>query len=175
MLDSYRISHEWLNTTCVEKHGFKYIIGLDYSFFDYSILFIVISCIFGCAFATTHINSYLARESTSPKRFLRTLIGFIIVAVFWTLVQTIDVDNFTTDFIVKKAMAHFIIGYFVYGVYPCTWEYLGFFEEQFETESEYSVTITHPDEHISEAQSENSYSMEGSKGKISLYAVTLYN
>ena len=164
MLDHYRILHNWVNTPWVRQHGFKYNIGIDYSFFDYSIIFTIIGCIFGCSFATTRIDNYLIRRTPLWKRIVRTIIGFSIWAVIYTIARIIYVDNYPSDFILKKWVPHFMIAYFAYGLYPCTWLYFGLVDyEDDSSDSDYSVTVTHPKEERSHSEEDHTPTRSDSK------------
>ena len=139
--NNYRISHQWVQAPCILEDGFKYKIGIEYSFLDLSIIFTMIGAIFGAAFANTHVDNFLMRESSTPQRLIRTLIGLAIITVFSESMQSIDPDNYTSEFLFKMALPNFMTAYFVYGLFPCTWEYLGLINrDDEETETERSVS-----------------------------------
>lgn len=171
-LDTFRIKHQWLNTPCIQEHGFKYMIGIDYSFFDFDVVFFGLGCIFGCAFATTHIDNYLMQESTFEKKFTRTLIGVGLVVIFWSILSHIPVDSFASDFILRRAITHFLISYFTYGLYPCTWGYFGLLVNDLESSSA-SPSFGKSAEKYSGYESAYSDSKPGSKYKLQFYNLTI--
>jgi len=57
---SYSHKEIWMRSDCLQKRMPAYKLGLDYTFFDFSILSTFIGCVFGCSFAATKIDSFLS-------------------------------------------------------------------------------------------------------------------
>ncbi|CAI2364166.1 unnamed protein product [Moneuplotes crassus] len=117
---------KWAQAPCIVENGthLRYDLGGDYTFFDNYILFMIVGCVFGCAFASSQIDDFLSRETKTYKKVIRTIIGLIIILGIELGSQAIPVDNYLTEFIFRYGLPNYVMGYFCYGIYPIIWQYL---------------------------------------------------
>lgn len=79
---------------------------------------------FGCAYASSHIDAYLFQETPAYKRLIRSVIAIVLVVMLYSLIRMIPVDNYITEFFFTKAIPNLVIAYVLFGYYPLTWEYI---------------------------------------------------
>jgi hypothetical protein len=133
----YEVNINWLQSKCLQNTVFKYRMGIDYTYFDFTMLFALIGATFGCAFANSKIDGYLSQETSTAIRLFRTIVGMVLFKSIFVLCSLIPVDNYLTEYFFIKALPNFVASYFVYGIYPYSWVYLGLIEV-YMSETDYS-------------------------------------
>ena len=128
LLLEYSIKAIWLESKCLQRTTFKYRLGLDYTYLDFTVISIIVGAVFGCCYASTHIDGFLYQSTSRFIRFFRALIGVIFVAIARTLILLIPIDNYCTDFFLIRAIPYCIITYCIFGYYPYIWSHIGFIE-----------------------------------------------
>jgi hypothetical protein len=114
----YVLRPEWMKSQCLQEKLFLYRIGIDYSYFDLAVMFMLVGATFGCAFATTNIDCYLFQDTSIQKRLLRTAIGVTVAISIYRVSDYIPADNYVTNYFFRKSVPNFLAAYFVYGLFP---------------------------------------------------------
>lgn len=157
----YRTHPEWIQSTCLQEKKFKYRLGLDYTFFDFTVILKIIGTTFGCALANSaigsdfrsnfnphsNINYAISALRMTPKayneniggsesggwtKYARTFLGITLYIGFVFLFWSIPTDNYFTDYAIRM-VGSFTVTYVFYGLYPIMCDYIGLY--QYESES----------------------------------------
>ena len=97
---------------------FRYRLGLDYTFFDFTVISTLVGATFGCSFASSYIDGFLYQSTPIYKRFIRALLGVVFVILCNRLLIGIHSDNYLTEYLLFRTIPYFIIAYCVFGYYP---------------------------------------------------------
>jgi hypothetical protein len=159
-IDEYELQVDWLHSKCLKNKLFKYRMGIDYTFFDFTRIFALIGATFGCSFANLNIDSYLSQDTGTRIRFLRTVIGVVLFWGIFKVCSFVPADNYLTEYFFIKALPNFVASYFIYGLYPYSWLYLGWIKVYY-SETEFSEE----DSEENEGKHKMDEIMEGSEGE----------
>ena len=128
LLIDYSVDPKWHDSKCLKERRFRYRIGIDYTFSDFTVISTLLGATFGCSYASTIIDDFLFQSTPVYKRIVRASIGVIFTLIFFKFMSLFQSDNYLTEYFWVKAIPYFAIAYLLFGYYPCMWQFLKLIE-----------------------------------------------
>lgn len=116
-INDYKMHPSWIKSECIQHTRFMYRLGLDYTYFDFSVLARASGCTFGLRFAKDYIDGYFSEETTIWKKIIRTSVGIALYIVLEYAFMAIPADNYLTDYAIRL-FAGFVNSFIFFGLYP---------------------------------------------------------
>ncbi|CAI2364414.1 unnamed protein product [Moneuplotes crassus] len=163
-IDDLEIESSYLRSNSLKHKKFNYKLGMDYTFFDLSKIFTLIGATFGACFASSNIEGYLSQDTPTQKRVIRTILGLGLMYGLNFLSSLIPVDNYLTDYCLRKILPNILVSYAIYGLFPYSWKYIRLIEvyqgNSTETDASFVENKDYASDRIdeaSESKSEDEY------------------